>query len=170
MKALAVLLCGFFGAALAAEQPVPEVRTVYLLSMSNGLDQYLANRLTRSGVVQVVTDPGKADAVLTDRLGPSFEQRMQDLLPKPKPAQAPKEEAEKKGAGSETPEIATAGRPPVTSLARGKGTVFLVSAASGAVVWSVFQPPRDTTPEALDRTAERITELLARELKRKPAQ
>jgi hypothetical protein len=171
MKVFAVLLCGFLSAALAADPAVPEVRTVYLLSMSSGLDQYLANRLTRGGVVRVVTDPSKADAIVTERLGPAFEQRMQELLPKPKPVEPPKEkEAEKKETVNQGPEIAAALRPPVTSLARTKGTVFLVSAVDGAVLWSVFEPLKGTTPQALDRTAERIADLLVRDLKPKPSQ
>ena len=50
------------------------VKTVYLLPMANGLDQYLASRLTSESVFQVVTDPKKADAVLTDHVGEGFEQ------------------------------------------------------------------------------------------------
>ena len=33
-----------------------EVHNVYILPMGSGLDQYIANRLTRSGVLQVVTE------------------------------------------------------------------------------------------------------------------
>ena len=53
--------------ALAAG--LDDVKTVYVLPMSNGLDQYLAAQLTSGSVLQVVTDPHKADAVLTDHLG-----------------------------------------------------------------------------------------------------
>ena len=35
---------------------------MYLLPMPNGLDQYLANRLTKVAFFQVVTDPKTADA------------------------------------------------------------------------------------------------------------
>jgi hypothetical protein len=63
-----------------------DIKTVYLLPMSSGLDQYLAQQLTAEAVLQVVTDPQKADAVLTDHLGESFEQTVADLYqPKPKP-------------------------------------------------------------------------------------
>src|SRR5688500_13830221 len=67
-----------------------EVREVYLLPMSGGLDQYLANRLTREGRFEVVTDPKNADAVFTDRLGPAFEDKLKELYPRP-----PKPEHEK---------------------------------------------------------------------------
>ena len=67
-----------------------DVKTVYLLPMSNGLDQYLAQQLTAGAVLQVVTDPQKADAVLTDHLGATFEQSLADLYrPSPKPMTKP---------------------------------------------------------------------------------
>ena len=36
-----------------------EFKTVYILPMSNGLDQFLAIKLTSGSVMQVVTDPTK---------------------------------------------------------------------------------------------------------------
>ena len=39
---------------------------VYILAMGSGMDQYLANQLTTIGVFEVVTDPQKADAIVTD--------------------------------------------------------------------------------------------------------
>ena len=59
------------------------VKSVYILAMRSGFDQYLANELTRRGAIRVVTDPTRADAVLTDHLGDSFQQRMDDLFPPP---------------------------------------------------------------------------------------
>src|SRR5206468_5543117 len=56
-----------------------DIKTVYLLPMSSGLDQFLAVQLTTGAVLQVVTDPQKADAVFTDHLGESFEQTLADL-------------------------------------------------------------------------------------------
>lgn len=71
---------------------VAQIKTVYLLPMSRGMDQYLANRLTRGGVVQVVTDPKKADALLTDHLGAAFEASVKELYPEVKPAAPAKAE------------------------------------------------------------------------------
>src|SRR4051812_18373643 len=48
------------------------VHTVYIMAMANGLDQFLANRFTNAGVLWVVLDPAKADAILTDRLDEEF--------------------------------------------------------------------------------------------------
>ena len=42
-------------------------------------DQYLAQQLTAGAVLQVVTNPRAADAVLTDHLGETFEQSLTDL-------------------------------------------------------------------------------------------
>src|SRR6185369_17773131 len=75
---LAVAVLAISMSALAAG--LGEVKTVYVLPMSNGLDQYLAAQLTSRSVLQVVTDPQKADAVLTDHVGPSFEQSLADLF------------------------------------------------------------------------------------------
>ena len=49
------------------------------------MDQYLANQLTTLGVFQVVADPQKADAIITDRLGEPFEAKLKDLYPPPPP-------------------------------------------------------------------------------------
>src|SRR5450432_2932783 len=79
MKRLVLLLSCC--AALACGADLANVHTVYVLKMSKGMDQYLANRLTNDHVFQVVTDPKLADAVLTDRIGESFETRLEDLFP-----------------------------------------------------------------------------------------
>src|ERR1700728_2941452 len=57
-------------------------RTVYVLPMAGGLDQFLAQWLTRDHVMQVVADPKIADVVLTDRLGEAFEQKLAEIHPK----------------------------------------------------------------------------------------
>ena len=60
-------------ASVAGAAGLDDIKTVYLLPMTNGFDQYLAIRLTTGVVLQVVTDPEKADAILTDRIGtPQF--------------------------------------------------------------------------------------------------
>src|SRR6266498_3415335 len=55
MKRLAFLFS--CSAALACAADLSNVHNVYLLKMTKGLDQYLANRLTGDHVFQVVTDP-----------------------------------------------------------------------------------------------------------------
>jgi hypothetical protein len=147
-----------------------EVKRVYLLPMTSGLDQYLANRLAQVGRFEVVTDPAMADAIFTDRLGPSFEQKLEELYPPP-----PKPEDEK----AETVEPAKTkpsdlslidgmtGAPVsrVSSFSRGRGNVFLVSRKDGAVVWSHFKPAKNTRVKELDKTADDIIDRLHADLK-----
>src|SRR5437588_8805686 len=74
------LFCGLvvvLASMTAAVNPqLRQVNTVYILAMTGGMDQFLANQLTSLGVFQVVTDPQKADAILTDRLGELFENKL----------------------------------------------------------------------------------------------
>jgi hypothetical protein len=130
------------------------VQTVYLLPMASGLDQYVANRLAASGVFQVTTDPKKADAIFTDRLGEAFEQRLDSLLLPPVEKSSKESKAEEKAA------------PRVSTFSRNKGTMFLVDAATRAVLWSAYEPPKNTSPRELDRTARRIVGALKPPVKR----
>ena len=128
------------------------VKTVYLLPMSNGLDQYLAVQLTTDSVLQVVTDPQKADAVFTDHLGESFEQTLVDLY-------AQKSDKTKTESNPDNAPRAFA-RSGMQGQ-RGRGTAFLVDRKSHEVLWSVYERPKDTSPDGLRRAAGRITAKLA---------
>src|SRR5215469_1463655 len=101
MKLLSVL--GLLGcAAVAATNPqLGKVQSVYILSMNSGMDQYLANKLTSMGVFQVVTDPQKADTLLTDGLGKGFEDKVKELYPPPPPPAAKKAEEKEKDKASD---------------------------------------------------------------------
>ena len=96
MKRLLFLLS--FSSALLCAADLVNVQSVYVMPMSHGLDQYLANRLTSDHVFRIVTDPKLADAVLTDHIGEAFEAQMEIMYPKPEapkpPATAPKEKTE----------------------------------------------------------------------------
>ena len=141
-----------------------EIKTVYLLSMSNGLDQYLANRLTKTGRFEVVTDPAKADAVFTDRLGPAFEQRWAELYPPPPPP-TPAPDTKKETSTSETPvDFSAPSAARISSFARSRGNVFLVFNKTGAVVWSHYRLPSDSRPRSLDKLADRIVDRLEEDL------
>lgn len=70
-------------AVLACAADLSAAHTVYVLSMSRGIDQYLANRLTNAHVFQVVTDPKLADLVFTDHVGQAFQQQLESLLAPP---------------------------------------------------------------------------------------
>ncbi|HYL37752.1 MAG TPA: hypothetical protein VEV17_17690 [Bryobacteraceae bacterium] len=184
------LFCVFALAALclpAAVSPrLKQVNTVYILAMTGGMDQYLANRLTALGVFQVVTDPQTADAILTDRLGEPFEAKFKELYPPPAPSKeqhtdeakdAAKDEAKdeaKDPAGGRSIAMGLGGGAArlSSSFNRGKGTFFLVDRKSRIVLWSVYQPPKDSTPGELSKTAARVVKHLKDDLtdKKPPAE
>lgn len=179
--------------AAGGRADLSQVQAVYLLPMGYGLDQYLANRLTAEGVFQVVADPKRADAVLTDQLGAGFERRLEDLLPQedPEPPAAAASPAAP-GAAAPTKEEAAAataaadrakkewedermserlkrqGLPPVSSFSRGKGNVFLVDLKTRRVLWSLYERPKRVLPDDLNRTSARIVDRLKKDLAGKP--
>jgi hypothetical protein len=171
MKWIALLLCSF--PALAG---VADVKAVYLLPMAHGMDQYLANHLAKAGFYQVVTDPLRADAIFTDRVGETLENQLKELYPAPKPVEEKKKEGSKdSGAGSsqnpapgEVEGTAGAVPPRATSFGASKGNLFLVDVKSRTVVWSIHARPKHITPEQLDQTAEHIVESLDEALHPKP--
>jgi hypothetical protein len=169
---LAVSVCGLVAAEV--NPALPEVKRVYLLPMSNGLDQYLANRLTKLGRFEVVTNPDQADAVFTDRIGTAFEERWKELYPPPPPppkpddANATKDKQDDRGKDTpETLETAVAPLVRISSFNRGRGNVFLVSRKTGAVIWSHYAVPRNSRSESVDDTADKIADRLHDDLKPK---
>ncbi len=148
MLAIMLLPAGMFGADMSG------IKTVYLLPMFSGLDQYLAVRLTAGSVLQVVVDPRNADAVLTDHLGQSFEEQLDVMY-----GTKPKGEDDKNGS---TTEFAR-----VTSGARSRGAIFLVNRKTRDVLWSTYERPKGTAPADLNRTADRIADKLAKAVKGK---
>jgi len=118
------------------------VKTVYLMPMSNALDQYLAIQLTTGSILQVVTDPQKADAVLTDYLGQNFEEKFQELY-----AEKPKAE-DSTDTAPRFSRVGAGGHP--------RGAAFLVSRKTREVIWSAYARPKNTTPEGLRASAKKI--------------
>jgi len=136
---LITLVCG---AALAAGQLSPRFQTVYILSMSNSLDQYLASRLTQTHVLWVVLEPSSADAVLTDRVDDPFWDWMARTYPVGSGASGTR------NAGNHASD---------TTANRQRGTIFLVDPRSKVVLWSTQGLPKNTSPTEMDRTAARIS-------------
>jgi hypothetical protein len=171
MKRLALFLS--CSAALAFGTDLASVKNVYLLKMQKGMDQYLANSLTNEHLFQIVTDPKLADAIWTDQIGEGFEAKMAELFPPPEPEEKPEKAAKpEKDADpnvvsmmSET--VNKVSNPASGSFGRAKGTLFLVDAKSKEVVWSTYDPPKDSTSKQLDRTANDIVSRLKRDLKKK---
>jgi hypothetical protein len=128
------------------------VKTVYLLPMSNGLDQYLAVRLTAGEILQVVTDPQKADAVFTDHVGETFEKNLDDLYGA----------AQKADENNSTESFARVG-----GSQRSKGTFFLVERKTRDVVWSDEESPKGTSATEMRRIADRVSTRLSKAIKGK---
>jgi hypothetical protein len=163
-----------------------EVKRVYILAMTASMDQFLASQLAKSGIFEVVTDPKKADAIITDRVGESFESKLDDLYPPPTPPKppAPKNADENKSADSTIDSrkslrevnsdklsgVDLTGGVRPTTMGHGKGNIFIVSRASRSVLWSIYEPPKNNTSRELTRTAERVVKHLQEDLtEKKPA-
>lgn len=118
-----------------------KTRTVYIIPMSNGLDRHLASRLTSSSAVWVVLDPENADAVLTDRVDEAFwAWSNARYKPASKPSNAVLSDEDR--SRYERPRAAGY-----------RGTIFLVDPRNGVVLWSIYEPTPDTSPNALDQAA-----------------
>jgi hypothetical protein len=132
-----------------------QVKNVYILPMGSSLDQYIANRLTRGGVLQVVTDPAKADAILTDRIGKALEVRLEQLYPDPAKLAAAEALAKQEAERDEDRPMQLKTNPIErgSSAGRAKGTLFLVHRGSRNVIWSLYEPPKSTRPNDLDDVA-----------------
>ena len=153
MKSFSIMLLCTVGALLSisgAHAEVFGVKTVYMLPMAGGLDQYLALQLTSGGVLQVVTDPKKADAIFTDGIGARLEDRLTELYG----AQADKDDPDK----AKT-EFA---HPAMQPLSNSRGVVFLVNRSTRDVLWSTFERPKNTQPDELKHAAKKIVDRLAK--------
>jgi hypothetical protein len=147
------LLTVFLAAAvclLAAD--LAGVKTVYLMPMSGGLDQYLATQIANGGSIQVVTDPQKADAIFTDRIGANFEQSLQTMYGE-----------KKKSDGKLSTASDDFAKPTSQPGSRGKGSLFLVDRQSRVVLWSMFAQPKSTGAEEMNRLAIKIAEQLGKD-------
>jgi hypothetical protein len=170
MLMLAASLC-----SLGADPALAQIKTVYLLPMGNGLDQFLATEVAKAGSMQVVTDPALADAVFTDKLGMRFEEAFAELYPPPPPPPAPKDEkAEKSGKTDDEKEKAASVSPladlpdlpqRTSSFSRGRGNVFLVDRKSRLVLWSDYGRPKSSRPDDMNRLAQNLVKRLQEQLK-----
>jgi hypothetical protein len=163
MKSNAIVMTAAFAAVAAiAATNVSGASAVYIMPMVGGLDQYLALRLTTGSVMQVVTDPLKADVVLTDRVGSGFDDRWKELYP---PPPAPK--SDDKDKSKDKDEIFTLQRPTSQPLARSRGTIFLIDRSTRNVIWSMYALPKSTGSDDLNRIADQIAKELAKARKGK---
>jgi len=172
MKQAVLILCGLGALACAAD--LDTAKTVYVLSMSQGLDQFLINHLTNDHVLQVVTDPKLADVILTDHLGEGFQAKLESIFPNPEPVKSSDDQDEDKQAPDksqnpflQTPQNSVTAPGTGSSFGRNKGMVFLVDAKSRQVLWSTYDPSKSPSGRDLDRTASDIVSRLKKDLKKK---
>ncbi len=127
------------------------VQTVYILPMSGGLDNYLAEWLAHGSAIHVTTDPARADAVLTDHLGEDFERKLDQILP------GDSDDDDSSDAASDD-----SGQLQLHYTGgRYRGTIFLVDAKSRQVLWSDYEkPPTYRTPQKLNGEARKIAKKL----------
>ena len=133
-----------------------QVQSVYILPMGGGLDQYLATRMVEQHLLQVVTDPQRADAVLVDRIGEGLEEKLTELYPDEK-KKAEMEKDKKPGSDNNGAQK----RVGSTNLQRGKGTIFLIDRRTHTVLWSIYSPSRSTRASDVHKNAEVIVKKLA---------
>jgi hypothetical protein len=128
-----------------------KTRTVYIVPMANGLDRHLASRLTSSGAVWVVLDAENADAVLTDRVDEAFWTW----------SNAHYKTANKPSAALNDDDRSKYEHPRIGGY---RGTVFLVDPRNGVILWSIYEPTPDTSPNALDQAAVHVAVNLKKSL------
>jgi hypothetical protein len=143
-----------FGCALSGGdyRDLSKVRTVYILGMSYGLDQFLANRLTNSGVLWVVLDPARADAIMTDKLDEGFWTWLNARYPLSSRAPMPESRDDLRSKNVIGP------------TGRIRGTVFLVDPKSRLVLWSSYDQAKKASADELDGVAMRVTKRLTNSL------
>jgi hypothetical protein len=172
LRAVAPFVLLFAGLPVFAESHrvdrLSEMKTVYLLPMSYGFDQFLANQLTQEGAARVVTHPRDADLIFTDVLGPGLDRKLFDLFPdifKDPDAPAVTGEEKEKETKVMNPEDA-----PRSTFGRSRGNYFLVDFRSGRVLWSIYERPKTFQPNDLDKASARVIKRLQRDLARESKQ
>jgi hypothetical protein len=192
MKLFRARVCSVTALAAAAFASVnPQlhgVKRVYILAMSSGMDQYLASHLTKAAVFEVVTDPKRADAIVTDNVGESFQKKLDDLYSSPAPVKTEPEATKPAADSAPPPDVGDRNAPDqkgtnrlagvdfgggahVNSLSRGRGNFFVVDRSSRIVLWSVYEHPKNSTPGELTKTAARVVKHLKDDLTdKKPAE
>jgi len=150
-------------AAVAGAADVTGASAVYILPMAGGMDQYLALRLTTGNVMQVVTDPQKADVVLTDHLGGAFEDKLKDLYPPP----VVKKETKDGDKKDKDENLFTLQRGSSQPMSRSRGAYFLVDRQTHNVIWSTYARAKSSDPDEVNHTADQIAKELAKARKPK---
>jgi len=136
--------------------------------MANSFDQYLANRLRSISQIRIVTDASKADAVFTDRIGLSFEARLEEMESAAKDKLESVAKPSETASASKTDQAEFKLAPRVVSgIGRGRGTYFLVDRRSKLVLWSTFSKAKDAQPHNMNSNAAKVAGELLKDFKGK---
>jgi hypothetical protein len=166
MRTLALLVSITLAAVSGFAQgnsELSQIQTVYLMPMANGFDQYLANRLREVPQIRVVADPSKADAVFTDRLGATFENKLEEWADAQKQKQEEANVPPADAAAAPSREGFKFAPKVVSNLSRGRGTYFLVDRRSRIVLWSIYSKAKNSQPNSLNSNAGHVAEKLAKD-------
>jgi hypothetical protein len=148
-------------AASEVRPELMEVKTVYLLPMTYSLDQFLAIRLTKDGILQVVTDPKLADAILSEHIGSGLEEQLKNIYGEKKPDPADKDA---KDADKDRQQPFGG---PMAGGTRSRGAIFLVDRKTRSVIWSDYVRPKNAQPDELNHVADKIAAQLEKDRKPK---
>ncbi|HZT37571.1 MAG TPA: hypothetical protein VFA28_06720, partial [Bryobacteraceae bacterium] len=96
--------------------------------------------------------------IFTDKIGQSFEEKMEELYPPPAPPKSEENGGEKDPWGEPIQKL--------SSVSKARGTVFLVDRQSRNVIWSIYSPVGRTRPDDVDRRASEIARKLQKDLQK----
>lgn len=154
--------------APAADAAMPSsrlasVKRVYILQMRSGLDQFLASRLTSMKVLEVVTDPLQADAVITDSVGTGFQEQLKTLYP---PKVEEEEKADKDDKDADSKDVKDSGfKAPVSTFGKGRGaSIFVVDPKTSSVLWSIYMPAKNSKQVEVEQASRRIAQAMSDEI------
>ena len=163
-----------------------QVKRVYILAMGSGMDQFLANQLTKAGVFEVVTDPKKADAIVTDSVGEAVQKKLDDLYPPPPKPKALRSNQAGRGLKPDarrrrqhcreslnrkdcSTEWIFRRRPRGQHLRPRQGQYLRRGPGSRIVLWSVYERPKNSTPRRTHQNRRQSSEASQRRSDRKEA-
>jgi hypothetical protein len=141
---LLLLICVLCGLTIAQPHLSPRYQTVFIVPMTNSLEQHLASRLTSTHALWVVLQPSNADVVLTDTIEEEFWTWLDRTWPPPAGAPAPP----------------AAFRSASLTPGKHRGTIFLIDPHTRVVLWSIYDLPKNSSSAELDRSAARISNQL----------
>jgi hypothetical protein len=106
-------------------------------------------------VLQVVTDPKKADAILTDGIGARLEDSLSALYGETVNEKRDDDKSGKAGTDSFA-------HPAMRPLSGSHGVIFLLNRTTRDVLWSTYERPKNTQPDELKHAAKNIVNRLAK--------